>query len=302
MNSKFLNLIRVPPLLMAVCLCQSLAASESVLIKHGDVSITGEDVERFLIARVPEEHRGDAVTREGAIGMVLESIHSVRGLVARADQLDIDMAQLEWEAAFMRDQMIMEAVLKKLVEQSEAKADWDKLAREEYVANPAKYKTPERVTASHILITNESDEQAKETAEKVRDRLVKGEKFEDLAHEFSADPGSAKKGGDLGVFGRGQMVPEFEAAVFSLEKAGSLSQPVKTQFGYHIIRLNSKIPAGKQDFDKVKGEIIAALKVDLNKSVREREAQAVRDVPKSEVQADEEAIKRLESQLKSKYK
>ncbi len=69
----------------------------------------------------------------------------------------------------------------------------------------------------------------------ILDRLKKGESFANLARELSIDRGSAKKGGDLGLFGRGVMVKAFEEAAFRLSK-GEISQPVKTEFGYHIIK------------------------------------------------------------------
>jgi peptidyl-prolyl cis-trans isomerase C len=86
----------------------------------------------------------------------------------------------------------------------------------------------DKIRCAHILVANE--QQAKEILEK----LGKGEKFATLAQQYSLD-GSGKRGGDLGVFGRGVMVREFEKAAFSLEK-GQVSGIVKTQFGYHIIK------------------------------------------------------------------
>jgi parvulin-like peptidyl-prolyl isomerase len=85
------------------------------------------------------------------------------------------------------------------------------------------------VKASHILVKTKSE------AEKILDELKKGASFSKLAQQHSECP-SKKKGGDLGWFGRGRMVPEFEKAAFSLKK-GELSDIVKTQFGYHIIKV-----------------------------------------------------------------
>ncbi len=87
---------------------------------------------------------------------------------------------------------------------------------------------PSKIRCAHILVRNEI--QAKEVLEK----LGKGEKFANLARQYSID-GSAKKGGDLGLFSRGQMVREFENAAFGLQK-GQVSGIVRTQFGYHIIK------------------------------------------------------------------
>ncbi len=86
----------------------------------------------------------------------------------------------------------------------------------------------ERVDAQHILVKQEFE------AQDIIKKLNEGETFEKLAGDFSMCP-SGKSGGNLGMFGRGQMVPEFEKATFELE-VGNISAPVKTQFGYHIIK------------------------------------------------------------------
>ncbi|VVB57168.1 Foldase protein PrsA [uncultured archaeon] len=88
------------------------------------------------------------------------------------------------------------------------------------------------VRASHILVSSEAE------AVSLTKKLAAGSKFEDLARQFSKCPSSAK-GGDLGFFGKGMMVKEFEAAAFSLP-VGQVSPPVKTQFGYHLIKVTGK--------------------------------------------------------------
>jgi parvulin-like peptidyl-prolyl isomerase len=87
---------------------------------------------------------------------------------------------------------------------------------------------PDKVHCAHILVKTETE------AKNVKARLDKGEKFSAIAMSISLCP-SGKKGGDLGTFGRNQMVKEFEVVAFKLEK-GQVSEPVKTQFGYHIIK------------------------------------------------------------------
>lgn len=87
----------------------------------------------------------------------------------------------------------------------------------------------DKIKCSHILVKKQSEAMA------VLERLKKGESFANLARELSVDRGSGKKGGDLGLFGRGVMVKAFEGAAFKLNK-GEISQPVKTEFGYHIIK------------------------------------------------------------------
>jgi peptidyl-prolyl cis-trans isomerase C len=92
--------------------------------------------------------------------------------------------------------------------------------------------TMKSVNASHILVKNEKD------AQSIMTRLEKGESFEDLAKRFSKCP-SKSKGGNLGWFGKGDMVPEFETACFNAKK-GDIVGPVKTEFGYHIIKINDQ--------------------------------------------------------------
>jgi foldase protein PrsA len=87
----------------------------------------------------------------------------------------------------------------------------------------------DKIKCSHILVKKQSE------ALLILDRLKKGERFDKLAKELSIDKGSGKRGGDLGFFGRGVMVKPFEAASFNLEK-NQVSEPVKTEFGYHIIK------------------------------------------------------------------
>ena len=95
--------------------------------------------------------------------------------------------------------------------------------------------------ASHILINQfGSDEKNLEEANKLYDRLIAGANFAALAKEFSKDPGSAVKGGDLGYFGKGMMVKEFEDACFN-GKVGEVQKPVKTNYGYHIIKVTDRV-------------------------------------------------------------
>ena len=86
-----------------------------------------------------------------------------------------------------------------------------------------------KIKCSHILVEKHSE------AIILLERIQKGEKFGKLAREFSLDTGSAKRDGNLGYFGRGKMVKEFEKSAFNLQ-TGQISEPVKTQYGYHIIK------------------------------------------------------------------
>jgi parvulin-like peptidyl-prolyl isomerase len=135
----------------------------------------------------------------------------------------------------------------------------DSEAKEFYEANKDKFKKPATVHARHILVTDE------ESAKQVIDQLktLKGEalktKFIELAKSKSTGP-TGPKGGDLGEFAKGQMVPEFDAAVFKLKDGEITMIPVKTQFGYHVIFLEKSNPESVVPYEQVKERIMQTLK------------------------------------------
>jgi peptidyl-prolyl cis-trans isomerase C len=158
-------------------------------------------------------------------------------------------------------QVVLERELKINVSEDEIKKFYDD--------NPSKFEQPEMVRASHILLSTKDPESNKDLpddqkavkkkkAEEVLKQAQAGQDFAKLAKEYSEDPGSKDKGGEY-QFARGQMVPEFETAAFSL-KTNEISGIVTTQFGYHIIKLSEKIPAKKVELAKVSTEVKDYLK------------------------------------------
>ena len=154
--------------------------------------------------------------------------------------------------------------------------DGDKIteadAKKFYDTTPEEFKNPETVKASHILfLVNKDDsddvvKQKEAAAKKAAARAKKGEDFSKLAKELSEEPGAKTSGGDLGFFAKDRMVPEFAAVAFS-QKPGEISDPVKTQFGWHIIKVTEKKPAGTVPFEEVKDQITTYLK-----NAKQREA------------------------------
>ena len=122
----------------------------------------------------------------------------------------------------------------------------DKEIEDYYNENADKFVSPATVNASHILVDTE------ELAKEILAKIEKGEmSFEDAAKEYSSCP-SKENGGSLGDFGKGQMVPEFDSAVFAMEVGEITKEPVQTQFGYHLIRLNSKNEGATMPLDSIK--------------------------------------------------
>jgi len=126
----------------------------------------------------------------------------------------------------------------------------------EYNNNIEQYSTPEQVRASHILLKTEGKDDAavKAKAEELLKQARSGADFAELAKKNSEDEASAKNGGDLDYFGKGRMVPEFDAAVFAMQP-GQISDLVKTQYGYHIIKLVDKKPATTRPLAEVRQQL-----------------------------------------------
>ena len=127
-----------------------------------------------------------------------------------------------------------------------------------YEERPELFRMEEQLTASHLLKMAKSEEefdQALKQVEELRKRLEKGEDFTELVRAESDDKGND---GNLGTFGRGRMVPEFEQAAYALEP-GELSDPVKTQFGWHLIQLHERIPEKITPFDEIKLKVVQYL-------------------------------------------
>jgi peptidyl-prolyl cis-trans isomerase C len=162
---------------------------------------------------------------------------------AADDKKIADSEEFKKRLGFARDRLLMDTLLA-----GEGKAATTDEAMKKVYDDAAKQITSEQeVHARHILV--ETEDEAKE----VEKELKAGADFAELAKKKSKDPG-ASDGGDLGFFTKDQMVPEFSAVAFSLQP-GQVSDPVKTQFGWHVIKVEEKRDRKAPDFDQVKGQI-----------------------------------------------
>ena len=197
--------------------------------------------------------------------------------------------------------MLSDALLAYVVDKGNTPPD-DKalaLARTMYKADAKSFQVPEQVKIRHILIAtgkDKDDAAAAKQAEALLAQLRSGADFAALAKEHSADPGSADKGGDLGFFAQGRMVPEFDSAAFQLQKPGDLSNLVKTQFGYHILQLQERKPAGQQSFDEVKDALLVKVKQAEVQKGRNELAEQLEATMKLDEPAVKAAIEKLTQQ------
>lgn len=168
---------------------------------------------------------------------------------AEADKL-AETAEFKKYMAYLRERALREQYFEKVLKSSIDENEAQKI----YNARVAQLKPEPEFAARHILV--DSEEKAKE----LRAKIVGGEDFAKLAEENSTDPVSKKDGGFLGYFGIGQMVPEFEAAIVKMQK-GELSEPVKTAYGWHIIKLEDRRNKAPPPYADVKDTILNSLAV-----------------------------------------
>ncbi|MFK7730860.1 MAG: peptidylprolyl isomerase, partial [Pseudomonadales bacterium] len=177
--------------------------------------------------------------------------------------MSLDTEQLEWEAELAYQRSLVTRYRSYYVGTLFEDVDWDLAAKEAYTASPEKYQMPEKVSASHILINldDRSEEEALALISSIVKQLESGADFGELAVQYSEDPSASKNSGNLGFFARGKMTPPFENVAFSLNEPGELSKPVKTRFGYHLIKLHEKHAATPTPFADVKEKLIENLQV-----------------------------------------
>jgi len=231
------------------CTQQKGTSTGSVIAKVNNAAITKED---FLKESklVPEWAKQNFSTKDGKERFLEELIK--KELIyqdAKNKGLDKDKEILAQVEEFKK-MTLLSLVLKKEIEEKVQVSDED--AKDFYNKNQDKFKKGEEIKASHILVDMEKE------AKDILARLKKGEDFAKLAMALSKDKGSAAKGGDLGSFTRGRMVPEFEEAAFSL-KPGEISAPLKTQFGYHIIKVIERKEGNMVPFEEAKETVTRQL-------------------------------------------
>lgn len=257
-----------------------------VLLKAGTITVTDVDLEAELLRASPDAKK-EIFAKVDTLGQVVNNIYLRRALAQYADQHQLLKDRVQKQAAQLNQERFLTDLALEHIDRAHAPSakEMDQLVLAEYKANPSKYEVPEQVHVHHILIKfGENKDESKAKAMKVLERLQNKESFEALAKEQSEDPGSGQNGGDLGTFGRGRMVKSFEEAAFSLQKPGDLSDLVESQFGYHILRLDEKLPAKLKDLQEVKAAI--AQEIFQKQAVEARKKLAETMAAKAELNAD----------------
>lgn len=258
-------------LIAAISLMQPAAAQ--VLGSGANVQVTDADLKAAVIGAPTEAARASLLAIPKNVDTQAQGIFLRRLLAQEAerDGLDKDPA-VQAQVRLMRERIYSDARMEAFDKaNSPPDAALESYAQSAYKADAKRFTVGEQTRARHILVQNDGPE-ALGKAQALLARLKAGESFEKLAGENSFDLVSGTKGGDLGFFGQGTMVKEFEAAVAELKNPGDLSGIVKTEFGYHIIKLEERRPGGVLPYAEVREGLRAEAR---NRALRDAREQMI---------------------------
>jgi peptidyl-prolyl cis-trans isomerase C len=235
-------------------------AKKDVLAKVGAKEVTKSDIQSYA-GLYPEQQQALIKADPRMEEVLLRNLVSIMVVsdVAKKKGLDKNPA-IKKQIDIMKDEYLARMYVQKEILGKINLTDKDYEAY--YNANKKEFENPEMVRARHILVavkpnaTEDEKKAALKKAEDILDKAKKGEDFAKLASEYSDDPGSKAKGGDLGFFTQGSMVGKFEQAAFVL-KPGEISPVVETEFGYHIIKCEERKAAEQQPYETVKEQVKA---------------------------------------------
>jgi len=241
--------------LLALSIITSSALASDILVTVNGKNITKQDAQVFVTAQAPQTNFADLKPEEKQ--MITDRLVEKQLFTELAAKEGIDnKPEFKRNMEKIKEELLVNMWMK---EQMDNAVVSDSEAKEFYDKNADKFMGKATMHARHILVKEEKEAQA------IIDemKILKGEalktKFIELAKTKSTGP-SGPKGGDLGTFSKGQMVPEFSKAVWALNNGEMTTAPVKTQFGYHVIYLETKSEAKPTAYESVKDKIITSLK------------------------------------------
>jgi peptidyl-prolyl cis-trans isomerase C len=271
----------VPLALLAAALPGHAAGeAQGVLFSGPGATVTTGDVLAELdLRQTPPKERALLFADPDVLRNVVDSIYLRRALAAQAQQqgLEKDPAT-QYRLRTLREGVLADAEVARVQAQAGAALSAEtveQIARTQFRAERDRFSTPARTKASHILIKGK-DETAQAQARDLLAQLQAGAKFEDLARAHSADPGSAAKGGNLGFFPKGRLVPAFDAALEQLKNPGDLSGIVESPFGLHIIRLDERQAATAKTYEEVRESLAAGVVAKAQDKARQEMIEALR--------------------------
>lgn len=291
-----LNLIVMGGLLLAVQLVSPLIASAAnddggtVLISNSLAHVTRAEYDAEL-TRLPVDLRAGFGNSPRRVNDLLMRMLMQKSLAANARNAKLDVApesvrRIQLETDRLLGQFYIERIEAAAAAEFEAtRSSYEARAREIYLVEKARFERPEQLIATHILFDTKkrSSDDARSLATATRARLVAGADMSLLARELSDDPSAQNNNGKLDWFGRKEMDPAFASAAFGLTNPGDISEPVQSQFGWHVVRLDARRPAGVAPFDQVRDTLMAELKKRFVDERREAAVAAIRRDPQTKI-------------------
>lgn len=255
---KYIVLAMVLILGLSLAGCKKDEAKSEVVATVDNINITKDELYDLLVEQYGAKTL-DALISDKIIELevaknkveitseqVDKEIESMANYYGGMEALDNAMKSYNMTMEDMKDNVKMNLSLKKLVGSNIIISDEEIVSY--FEENKESFNQEEQVNASHVLV--ESEELAKE----IREKLVAGEDIAELAKEYSTDEGTKNNGGNLGFFGRGEMVESFDKAAFTLN-IGEISEPIKSNYGYHVIIVNEKKEAKLANLEDSKDDI-----------------------------------------------
>lgn len=269
------------------CACLLISATplaalsaDPVLAETEKLSVTSTDIEGDAL-RIPVERRKETLTQPESVQQLANNLIVRRSFAAQAEAAKLaDDPVVQAAIRIARERVLSDALFARMDAANKPAAPViDALALATYKSNPTRFQGPAEASARHILIKLDTpDAKAKATA--ILAELKAGADFAALAKAKSQDPGSATAGGSLGYFPAGRMVAPFQEAVDKLQKPGDLSDVVESQFGFHVIQLEGRRPAGVRPFDEVKSILRREAEVKIINDARLAQVQRIQDTVK----------------------
>ena len=264
--------------------------ADTVLAANALAKVTRAEYEAELL-KLPVDLRPGFANSARRVNDLLLRMLMQKSLAAQAKAAGLDarpdnVVRMQLEVDRFLAQLYIEDVELQAGAQFDAeRARYEARARELFVVDRAKYEKPETITATHILFDTKSRDSAaaRALAADARARIVAGADMGKLALEHSDDPSAKNNKGTIEWFAARDMDPAFAKAAFALRSAGELSQPVQSQFGWHVIRLDGRRPAAMPPYEEVRDTIIADIRKKYIDERRDRAVAAIRGDPKTEL-------------------
>lgn len=288
----------LPPLLLALTAFIALAgaagaqtvADDVVLISNSHAKVTRAEYNAELL-KLPPDLRAGFPNNPRRVNDLLVRMLVQKSLAAQARAAKLDASP---EAA-LRVQLEVDRLLAQfMVESVEAAASaefdanaarYEARAKELYTVERARFATPEQVSATHVLFDakKRGGDDAKRLAQEARAKILAGADMGKLAYEESDDPSAKRNNGALGWFAKKDMDPAFADAAFALRNPGDVSEPVQSEFGWHVIRLDGRRPPSVKPYDEVREVIMSDLKKRQVDEKRDEAVNAIRRDPSTQV-------------------